>query len=117
MSKIRPYENLDDQELNHLVNSAVDIRLRLAMLSPGEVRETLTAYGYPSDPGRVVTDPVMRGWAARFHLDTQDALLGDREARERVEKISQSWAQMRARGAAETPQEAAERGREIEVGA
>lgn len=109
--KIRPYEHLDDVELNELVASAADLRLRMATLNPGKVRETLVRWGCPKKVAvRMVTDPLMRAHAARFHLDVEDVLRkGDPEARERVEHVQAGWERLRARGAPESAEEARER--------
>ncbi len=108
--QIRPYEQLTDAELNDLVAGAADLRLRLAMLSPGEVRETLIAHGCAKVAAtRMVTDPMMRGHAARFHLDTQDALLGDPEALARMQHVEHGWEALRRRAAPESAEEAVAR--------
>jgi hypothetical protein len=95
--KRHPYAGLTDQELNELVGEAADLRLRLAMLSPGEVAETLIAHGMPERSAREqVRTPGLRTFAAKFHLDTVDAKLGDRAAAERVEHCRAGWARMSA---------------------
>jgi hypothetical protein len=94
--RIRPYEQLSDPELNQLVDAAVDLRLRLAMLSPGEVRQTMIEHGCPREAADMQTrDPRFRIYAAKFHLDVEDAALGDRAARERVDHVTESWAALR----------------------
>jgi hypothetical protein len=105
--KVQPYGHLSDPELNQLVDGAVELRLRMAQHSPGEVRETLIAHGCPKAPAlRMVTDPLMRPMAARFHIDVQDALLGDPEAKARMEWVIAGWERLRERGAPQTAEQA-----------
>lgn len=100
--RVRPYEHLSDQELWSLTGEAADLRLRLAMLSPGEVMATMIEHGCPKKAAlRQVQDPQLRGFAARFHLDVADARLGNPEARARVEHVTSGWDRMRAAGAVE----------------
>jgi hypothetical protein len=95
---IQPYAHLSDAELADLVGAAVDIRLRLSMLSPGEVRQTMIENGCPPNAAtQQVKDPRFRIYAAKFHLDIQDAALGDSAAKERVEFVRESWAAMAAK--------------------
>ncbi|HEX3561806.1 MAG TPA: hypothetical protein VHU24_03120 [Solirubrobacterales bacterium] len=94
--RIRPYEHLSDQELWSLAGDAADLRLRLAMCSPGEVRQTLIDHGCPAKAAtRQVQDPQGRGYACRFHLDVADAALGDELAALRVEHVEAGWTRMR----------------------
>jgi hypothetical protein len=100
--RVRPYEHLSDQELWNLSGEAADLRLRLAMLSPGEVMETLVRHGCPKKAAlRQVQDPQLRGFAARFHIDVADAALGNPEARARMEHVITGWDRLRAAGAEE----------------
>lgn len=97
--RVRPYEHLSDQELWSLAGEAADLRLRLAMCSPGEVRQTLIDHGCPPKAAtRQVQDPHGRGYGARFHLDVADAALGDPKAQARVDHVTEMWAKMRAAG-------------------
>lgn len=92
---IQPYAGLSDSELAELAGQATDIRLRLAELSPGEVAQTLIDHGMPADAARMqVSTPGLRTFAAKFHLDCQDMLFGDAEARARVEYCEAAWADM-----------------------
>jgi hypothetical protein len=97
--KRRPYEHLSDQELWSLAGEAAELRIRLAEASPGEVLQTLLEHGCPKKAAlRQVQDPLLRGHAARFHVDVADARLGDGEARARVEHVTGGWAKLRAAG-------------------
>lgn len=114
-AKVRPYEHLSDAELRDLVADAADLRLRLAVLSPGDVYQTLIQHGCPKRPAvNMVTNPQLRGFAARFHLDCEDAHAGDPEAKARVEHVMTGWERMRAQGRPETGAEAEERAAEAE---
>jgi hypothetical protein len=107
IEKIRPYEHLSDPELNQLVDAAVDYRLRMALLEPAQVKASLIAHGCPAVAAeRMVANPQMRPHAARFHLDTADALLGDPEAAARVAHMEEGWAKLRRRGAPASIEEA-----------
>jgi hypothetical protein len=94
--KTRPYEHLSDQDLNRLVDEAADLRLRLALLRPEAVAATMIAHGCPRrEAHKQVGDPVLRGYAARFHLDVADAALGYPQARARVEHCELGWERLR----------------------
>jgi len=109
--KIRPYEHLTDQELNDLTAAAADLRLRLAHANPGEVRETLVAHGCPKQvAARMCSNPLMLPYAARFHIDTADALLGDPEAKARMEHVQKGWETLKKRGAPQSASEAMKSG-------
>jgi hypothetical protein len=96
--KIRPYDFLSDQELADLVGEAANLRFRLAMLNPGEVRQTMVDHGCPPHAATMqVEHKAFRVYAAKFALDVQDAERGDRAAKERVEYVTQRWAEMRAK--------------------
>lgn len=97
--KVRPYEHLSDQELWSLAGEAADLRIRLAEASPGEIFQTLVEHGCPKKAAvRQVQDPLLKGHAARFHVDVADAALGDLEAKIRVDFVTSNWAKLRAAG-------------------
>lgn len=97
--RVRPYEHLSDQELWSLAGEAADLRIRLAEASPGEIFQTLVEHGCPKKAAvRQVQDPLLKGHAARFHVDVADAALGDAEAKARIEYVTGLWAKMRAAG-------------------
>lgn len=113
LDKIRPYEHLSEAELEQLADEAAILRLRLAPLTYAAVEASLTEHGCPANVAhRLVRNPMMVLHACRFHLDLQDAALGDPEAKARVEHMQDGWARLVERGA---PTDADEAMREAEL--
>lgn len=98
--KVRPYEHLSDNELWNLSGEAAELRLRLASLHIAEVEGTMISHGCPPKAAaRQLADPMGRSFAARFHLDVEDAKRGDETAQARVAHVTHGWELLRSKNA------------------
>lgn len=94
--KANPYEHLSDGQLHKLTAEASLLQLRIANTDPRLVLEEMVKCGCPrKDAAGMLADKQLRLGAFRFYFDRMDALLGDREARERCEHVTDAWAAMR----------------------